>query len=194
MAFWVPLILWAYGPQNFLWLSNVAKFLLLYSLWTEDRLLVSSQAGTVCLVGAVWALDFLPALATGGATALVTAYMFDPELPLPARVASLYHLFVPVLAIWLLLRRGYDRRGPWLQTGIGGAAIVAAWLLTDPERNINWLHGPFGLEQTWLPGPAWVLLALVAYPLVIYWPGHGLVLGALRLLARLEAVTPGRHG
>lgn len=179
MIFWVGVILWAYGPQNFLWLCNLAKFLLLYALWWENRVLASSQAGTVCLIGVVWSLDFLLALATGGRTAVVTSYMFDPQLPLLARATSLYHLFLPLLAIWLVLRLGYDRRAPWIQTGIGGVVVVATWLLTDPERNVNWLARPFGFEQVWVPEPIWVVLAVLLYPVVVYWPGHWLVLGVV---------------
>jgi hypothetical protein len=178
---WVVVILWAYGPQNFLWLCNLSKFLLLYALWRRDRLVVSSQAGTVCLIGGIWVLDFVPGLATGGATAVVTSYMFDPELPLLARLTSLYHLFLPLMAIWILLRLGYDGRGPWVQTGIGAVVMVATWLLTDPERNVNWLTRPFGVEQVWLPDAIWVFLAVLLYPLLVYWPGHYLVLGILRL-------------
>jgi hypothetical protein len=183
MAFWVPVILWAYGPQNFLWICNLAQFLILYALWRGDALVLSSQAGTVCLVGVVWTLDFVLALATGGRSATFTAYMFDPQLPLLARLSSLYHVGLPVFVLWQLRRSGYDRRGPWLQCVIGAVAVVGGWLFTEPHRNINWVHAPFGLEQAWMPEPWYVALLVLAYPVLLYWPGHGLVLLAL-----------GRHG
>ena len=184
MVFWVPVILWAYGPQNFLWICNLAQFLLLYALWRGDRLVLSSQAGVVCVVGLVWTLDFALALATGGRTATFTAYMFNPELPLLARATSLYHTGLPVFVWWLLRRTGYDARGPWLQCVIGAVAVVAGWLLTEPHRNINWVHAPFGVEQVWLPVPAFVGLLLVLYPLLLYVPGHYLVRWALLNRAR----------
>lgn len=184
MAVWVPVVLWAYGPQNFLWLCNLAQFLVLYALFRGDRLLLSSQAGLVCIVGLAWTTDFLVALATGGRSAAFTGYMFDPALPLPARAISLYHIGLPVFMIWVLRRSGYDRRGPWLQTVIGAAAVAAGWLLTEPHRNINWVHGPFGLEQVWLPQALYVAMLLVLYPLLLYLPGHYLVLAALRRLGR----------
>lgn len=184
MALWVPIVLWAYGPQNFLWICNVAQFLVLWAVWRGDRLVLSSQAGTVCLVGIVWTLDFAQALATGGRTATFTAYMFNPELPLLARASSLYHVGLPLFVLWLLARAGYDRRGPWLQCLIGGLAVIAGWLLTEPERNINWVHEPFGVSQAWMPTPAFVVLLLVLYPVVIYLPGHALVGAALSLSRR----------
>lgn len=183
MAVWVPVILWAYGPQNFLWICNLAQFLILYALWRGDSLVLSSQAGTVCLVGLAWTLDFALALVTGGRSAIFTTYMFDAELPLLARASSLYHVGLPVFVLWTLRRSGYDRRGPWLQCVIGAAAVAGGWLLTDPHRNINWVHAPFGLEQVWLPAPWYVALLVLAYPVLLYWPGHALVLLAL-----------GRHG
>jgi hypothetical protein len=182
MACWVPMVLWAYGPQNFLWVCNLAQFLVLYALWRGDRLVLSSQAGTVCLVGLVWTIDFALALATGGRTASFTAYMFNPELPLLARATSVYHTALPLFLVWALRRTGYDDRGPWLQCLLGGAVVVAGWLLTEPRRNINWVHAPFGVEQTLMPTPAYVALLLVLYPLVIYFPGHYLLRWVLRRL------------
>jgi hypothetical protein len=184
MAFWVTVILWAYGPQNFLWICNLAQFLILYALWRGDRLILSSQAGTVCLVGMVWTADLALALATGGGSATFTAYMFNPELPLLARGTSLYHVALPIFVLWLLRRTGYDRRGPWLQCAIGAVAVVSGWLLTEPHRNINWVHAPFEIEQVWLPAWLYVVLLLVLYPMLLYAPGHALVLLALRRFRR----------
>jgi hypothetical protein len=182
MAAWVPIVLWAYGPQNFLWVCNIAQFLVLYAVWRNHRLLLSSQAGTICLVGLVWTLDFTLGLFTGGRTASFTAYMFDAEIPLLARASSLYHVGLPLFVLWLLGRTGYDRRGPWLQSAIGGLAVVGAWLFTEPHRNVNWIYEPFGIEQAWLPTPAFVTLLVLLYPLLLYFPGHLLVRAVLRRL------------
>lgn len=184
MLVWVPIIIWAYGLPNFLWLCNLAQFLLLYALWRGDTLVASSQAGIVTLVGLFWTGDFIVGLASGGRLTVFATYMFNPEIPLLARASSLYHIGLPILAIWLVRRIGYDRRGPWLQTGIAALALPSTWALTDPERNINWIFSPFGIEQIWLPEAAYVGLLLVLYPVLIFWPGHALVLGILRILPR----------
>ncbi len=184
MLFWVPVILWSYGPQNFLWLCNVAKFIVLLGLWTGNRLLLSAQAGTLLLVGVFWTPDFLLGLASGGALANFTAYMFNPELSLLARITSLYHIVLPVVLLWVLWRLGYDGRGPWLQSGIAAILLPASWLLADPDRNINWLTEPLGIEQVWLSEPMFVAVMMICYPLLLFWPGHGLVVLLLRLLGR----------
>ncbi len=184
MLIWVPIVLWAYGPQNFLWLCNLAQFVLLYALWRGDSLAASSQAGVVVLVGFVWTLDFTAGLMSGGRLAVVTVYMFNPDLPLLARATSVYHIWLPVLTLWLVWRLGYDRRGPWLQSGIGAFALLGTLALTEPERNINWVWSPFGVEQVWAHDPVYVLLLLVVYPVVLYLPGHWLVKTVLRWLSR----------
>lgn len=176
MLFWVTVILIHRGPQNFLWLCNMAQFILLYVMWRPNRLLLASQVGVISLVGLVWTLDLLVGLARGGESLTgFTAYMFDEELALIVRVTSLYHVGVPLLMLWLVSRLGYDSRGPWLQCGIGVIGVVGAWLFTEPHRNINWVYQPFGVEQTWMPEPLWVLVLIVAYPVVLYFPGHFLV-------------------
>ena len=186
MLWWVPVALWAYGPDNFLWLSNVGQVLLLYAIWRGDRLVASSQAGTVVLVGLTWTVDFVVALLVGGRSLTgVTAYMFDAELPLLARIMSLYHVALPVFALWVCRRLGYDGRGVWLQYLIATVMVLLAWTLTDPERNINYAFEPFGREQVWLPHGLYVaLLALVFNPLLIFLPGHFLV---RFLLERMDA-------
>ncbi len=184
MIIWTPVILWAYGPQNFLWLCNLAQFLILYSVWTENRLILSSQTGLLLAVGTGWTLDFVIAVIFSGSITGFTGYMFDPEIPFTARIASLYHVFVPVFAVWLCLRIGYDSRGFPLQCVIGAAALIASWLLTEEYRNVNWVYSPFGIDQVWAPQAAYVGLLILLYPLILYLPGHGLMLVAQSYMQR----------
>ncbi|QOC21739.1 hypothetical protein IC757_11895 [Wenzhouxiangella sp. AB-CW3] len=176
MVFWVAVVMTHHGPQNFFWLCNLAQFIILYAIWRGNRLLLSSQAGLVCLVGLVWTLDLVVALILGGHSLTgFTAYMYSDELPLIARAVSLYHVFLPPFLLWLVWRRGYDGRGVWLQCVIGAAGVIGGWLWTEPWRNVNWVHEFFGTEQVWMPDPLWVALLVIAYPLLIFLPGHFLV-------------------
>lgn len=180
MAFWVPVILVFYGPANFLWMCNIAKFFILIGLWTRNRLLVSVPAGMLVVVGAFWTSDFLVGLISGGAWAQFTGFMFNPDLPLLGRLTSLYHIVLPPVLLWVLRHVGYDRRAPRVMTAIAIPALAATWLWTDPERNINWMAAPMGVEQVWLPDTAFLAVMMVLYPLLLFWPGHGLVVGILR--------------
>lgn len=175
MAAWVPIILHYTGPQNFWWLCNVALFIVLYSVWTGERLLLSSQVGTVTVVGGVWTLDLLVGLFLGHSPTGTTAYMFDPDYAVVHRLSSTYHVWLPVLTIWMCRRRGYDARGPLLQCAIGSAAIVGGWWFGDPARNLNYTRAPFGIEQVWLPDAAWIPLLCAATAALVYLPGHFLV-------------------
>lgn len=177
---WLSIMLEPVGPQNFFWLCNAAMFLIVVALWTENRMILSSQAGTVVLVGAVWTADLLLALILGGSVTGFTAYMFDESLPLLLRLTSLYHVGLPPFMLFVLWRTGYDQRAWRFQCGIGALMVVGAWLLTEPYRNVNWVHQPFGLEQPPLPLALWVLVLVCVYPMLIYFPGHLLVLRLLR--------------
>lgn len=182
MAVWVPIIWTSQGPQNFWWLCNLAQFLLLAGLWWPSPLLVSSQAGTVTVVGLVWTLDLLVALVVGDSLTGITAYMFSSELPLPLRLSSTYHIWLPLFVLWLCWYQGYDRRGVWLQCVIGTAAIVGGWWFAEPERNVNYTIAPFQIEQTWLPHGVYIALLCIATAGLIYAPGHYAVQCALARL------------
>jgi hypothetical protein len=175
MVTWVPVVLATQGPQNFWWLCNLAQFLVLVALWTSSRLLASSQAGTVVLVGLVWTLDFVGGLVLGESPTGVTAYMFADELPLALRATSTYHMWLPVFVLWLCRRQGYDERGVWLQCVIGTLAIVGSWRFGESVRNLNYTVAPFNVEQTWLPQPLYILLLCIGTALLVYLPGHLIV-------------------
>lgn len=180
MAAWVPVYwVWA-GPGNFLWLCDVANFVLLAAFWLESPLLVSSQAVGVLLVQLLWAVDFLGALVLGTHPIGGTEYMFDEAKPLWVRSFSLFHLAVPPLLLWAVRRLGYDRRGWRLETALVWLLLPATWWLTDPEKNINWIWRPFGQEQDLLSQPGYVLFLMLANPLLLFLPTHALLLAWVR--------------
>lgn len=175
VAAWTPLVLATPGWQNLLWLCDLANFLVLAGLWLESRLLLSSQLIATLLVGAAWTLDLLAALALGIHPFAATQYMFDPAIPFALRLSSLFHIAVPLL-LWFVVRRiGHDRRGWRLQVLLTWVALpLSAWL-TEPERNINLLAAPFGIQQAWLPPWLYVVVCMVAYPIILYLPAEAAV-------------------
>lgn len=191
MAAWVPIVITSQGPQNFWWLCNLAQFIVLWCVWRPRPELLSSQAGTVVLVGLIWTLDLASALALGESPTGITAYMFNDALPLSLRATSTYHAWLPLFVLWLCHgdRIGYDRRGAWLQCLIGSGAIIGGWWFGNPERNLNYTHAPFGIEQVWLPEPLYVALLCLATALLVYLPGHWLVRAIVG--ARNSRASPG---
>ncbi|MFY0990436.1 hypothetical protein [Halomonas sp. C05BenzN] len=169
---WAPTFAVLLGTQNYFWLCNLANFLILAGLWSESRRLISMQLLSVLLVGSLWALDVGTAWLTGVHPIGGTEYMFNAEQPLLTRLLSLYHLVLPVVAGLAVRRLGYDRGALAWQTGLTWLVIPATWLFTDPERNINWVHGPFGQPQEMLDPLFYLVMLMLLWPLVIYLPTH----------------------
>lgn len=169
-----------YGPAHFLWLCNLANLIVLAGLWRESRLLLSSQLLAVLAIDLIWTLDLAGALLAGAHPFSVTAYMFDPRIPADVRMLSLYHVLVPVVLIHALTRLGYDPRGLALQTAMTWLVLPLS-LLTEPERDINWVWGPFWETQQIMPASAYLLLCMAGYPVILYLPAHGIVRAAARI-------------
>ena len=181
---WAPAYAWKLGWQNFLWLCDLASFLILIALWTESRLLISAQLLAVFVVGVFWVVDVGTALLIGVHPIGGTEYMFNAEMPLLFRLLSLFHLILPLIAIYAVCKLGYDRRGLRLQVVLTWIVLPLSLALTDPERNINWVQGPFGQPQDVLDPLVYLLGLMIGWPLVLYLPTHLLVIGIRRFRAR----------
>jgi len=171
----VPVYWKQYGPGNFLWFSDLALFVTAASLWLESSLLASMMALSVVVLESVWIIDFLIGLVTGSSVIGLSAYMFDSKIPLSIRALSLFHVVLPVLLVWLLYRLGYDRRALVWQTLLAWIVLPASYLLTKPSDNVNWVYGLGNSPQKWMPAPLYLLLLMIAFPLVLYLPTHFLL-------------------
>lgn len=180
---WVPVYWVESGPANFLWLCDIANFVVLAALWLESPLLFSSQAVSVLIIQAAWWIDWLGRLLLGRHPIGGTEYMFDPAEPIIVKLLSTFHLFMPPLLLWAIWRLGYDRRGWKLQTAIAWVVLPLS-LLPDPARNLNWVRRPFGIEQVWMPSAAWAVLCMALYPLLLYLPTHAALAAWIRRRGR----------
>ncbi len=171
---WVAAYWQLVGPVNFLWLCDIANFVILIAIWSGSSLLFSSQAVGVLIIQLVWVVDVLGRLLLGFHPVGGTEYMFDPAEPSLVRVLSTFHLWVPILLLWAVYRFGYDRQAWKLQSLIAWTVLPLS-LLTDPELNLNWIWRPFGVEQTLVPPALYMVVCLFLYPLVLYWPTHKLL-------------------
>ena len=172
VALLVPIYWRQYGPANFLWFSDIALLLLLPALWLENALLVSMTALSVLVLELVWNVDFWGRLATSKSLIGLSAYMFDPKIPLFIRALSFFHVALPILIIWLLFRLGYDHRA-WLWQSLAALVVLpSSYLTTNPRENINWVYGFGEKPQAALPGPLFVALLMLGFPLIVYLPLH----------------------
>jgi hypothetical protein len=165
----IAVVYWrAYGPSNFLWLSDIALLFTFAALVTRHPLLASMPAVGVLPLEIAWTLDFL----AGGRLIGIAAYMFDPTLPRYLRGLSLFHLALPPTLLFLLYRYGYDERALVLQTLLTWLVFMAVYALTDPDKNVNWVFGPGEKPQKRLPPPVYLGLYMLVLPLAVFWPMH----------------------
>lgn len=184
MAVLVPVYLRNYGPTNFLYFCDLALFLTLGGLWLDDPLLLSIAATGILIPQVYWLLDFIVRL-VGGRASGMTDYMFDRRRSLLLRGLSLFHGWLPLLLIGLLLRSGYDPRALPIWTALSTVLVLVCYFLMPPPSdrpgvkpvNINYVYGLSDTApQQWMPSWAWLLVALIGYPLVLYVPAHLLLL------------------
>jgi hypothetical protein len=169
LAVYLPSYGLAYGFANFLFLCNLTVILVAVGILCCSRLLLSSQAVAVLVIGTLWTVDVASRLLTGSHLIGGTEYMWESRWPLFTRLLSLYHLVLPTLLIVVLRRVGYDRRGLFLQSSIAVVAVAVGRLL-GPEANVNYAFVDPVLKRTW-GGPVAHMaviagaLVLVVYPL-----------------------------
>ena len=175
LAVWFLAYWHAWGPANFLHLCDIAVILTCIGLWTNNALLLSSQAVSSVLIDFVWTLDVAARLIFGRHLIGGTEYLFDGSTPLWARLLSLFHIVLPFILLWSLSRLGYDRRGWKLQSAILVPVLIASRFVT-PDQNLNFaVNDPF-LHRSYGPAPAHLAITFLFLVFVIYLPTHLLFL------------------
>ena len=161
-----------YGPANFLWFSDIALLVLVPALWLENALLVSMMTVSVVFFEALWNVDFFVRLVTGKSLIGLSAYMFDPKIPLFIRGLSCFHIVLPLLLLWTVHRLGYGQRAFVWQTLLALVVLPLSYLVSNPQENVNWVYGFGQNPQKILPAPLFVILLMLLFPLVVYLPTH----------------------
>jgi hypothetical protein len=165
----IAVIYWrAYGPTNFLWLSDVGLVLTLAALLSGSRLIASMAPVGMLALELAWTIDFL----AGGRLITIAAYMFDAKLPRYLRGLSLFHLALPPTLLFLVYQFGYDRRALIYQTLLTWAVLIVTYVTTDPEKNINWVFGPGSKPQHVVPPLLYLGLEMAIIPICVFLPTH----------------------
>jgi len=168
----VPIYWREYGPANFLWFSDIALLAFVPALWLENALLVSMLAISVVFFEALWNVNFFFRLATRKPLVGLSAYMFDPRIPLFIRGLSCFHIVLPLLLLWMLHRLGYDHRAFLWQTIVVLLVLPLSYLVSSPQENVNWVYGLGENPRRILPAPLFVILLMLLFPLAVYLPTH----------------------
>ena len=168
----IPIYWRAYGISNFLWFSDIALFLMVGALWFESSLLNSMIALWFLPFTLLWNIDFFIRLFTKHHALQITEYMFDKDIPLLTRAISLFHIFMPILIIWLLFRLGYNHDAFFGSCILTWILLPITYWSTSPKKNINWVYGFGKKSQTWIH-PVWYLIGLIVLiPIIIFIPMH----------------------
>jgi hypothetical protein len=145
-------------------------------LWTNNSLLLSSQAVSSLLIDTAWASDAGWRFLTGHHLIGGTEYLFDAKFPLWVRLLSLFHAVMPFLFLWALHRLGYDRRGWITQCLIAIPVVVLARLISTPQTNINYVFTDPFFHRAWGPAPLHLTAVLLFLMFVVYLPTHLLLM------------------
>jgi len=162
------------GPENFLWLSDIALFQLVIASWLASSFLLSMATVGVLFFEIFWNADFFFKLIFDvhlfGWNA--TAYMFDKDIPVVIKILSLsLHLGLPLLMIYMLIKLGYHPRAWKAQAVVLLILLPVCYFFTDPLDNINWVFGMASLQSI-MSGWLYLLLQMFLVPLVVYLPTH----------------------
>jgi hypothetical protein len=162
-----------YPLWNFLWFSDIALIAAVPALWMEDSLLASMMLVGVLLPELLWNGAFFVRLLTGVRLFGLTDYMFDPAKPRYLRAISLFHVFLPLLLLWMVGRLGYHPEALLWQTALAWIVLPLSYFLGDPKvENLNWVYGWTSRQQTRMPPLAYLGLMMIGFPLLIFLPTH----------------------
>ena len=179
------------GPANFLWGSDIALLVVLFALWFENSLAASMMAVGTLLVEIVWNIDYVVRLIFGVDAISIggTRYMFDADTEIWLRGLSLFHVFLPIVVLYVLHRLGYDRRALKWEIALAWLVLPLSYLIGSPEENINFVWG-FGQEpQSFMPGPMYVASLMILFPVLVFYPTHLVLSRLFTDASRLRAAS-----
>lgn len=140
MLILIPTYTVYYGPSNFLWISDVALILSFLAVVFESRLFASMAAVGGLILETFWLTAFLSLMLFNVHLTDIADYMFDASIPLGLRLLSLFHIALPFLFIWLVMRLGYARKAVMLQIALIWGILIFCATMTKPAENINWVY------------------------------------------------------
>lgn len=161
-----------YSLGNFLWFSDIALLTMVPALWLESSLLASMIAVGIILPDVLWNASFFGQLLTGRRITGLTDYMFDPHKPLYLRALSLFHVFLPVLLLWMIHVLGYAPAAWIAQTALAWVVLPLTYCFTDPELNVNWVFRPGEMPLKRMPPLVYLALLMIGFPVLVYLPTH----------------------
>lgn len=167
----IPIYWKSYGWRNFLWFSDIGLFLTFFIVWLNSALLTSMAMIGILPFELVWTVDYVLHLA-GYRAIGITNYMFDSKYSKSLRALSLFHLALPVIWIFYLIKLGYDPKAFMYQTLLFWTVIIISYLVTDPKENVNWVYQPHVNSWQKISPLTWMIAMLILFPIIVFYPLH----------------------
>jgi hypothetical protein len=176
LALYLPVYTQAYGVWHFFQLCNAGLIISCFAILSRQQLFISSQALGSSGIGLFWVADQLAWIGTGQPLHGGTAYLWQSSIPPLARILSIYHVVLPLILLWIVYRRGYERRAWLLQCSIlAGTGLIGVWFAPATE-NINYVfYWPDETVSYTISWPRLITMFLVV-SCALYWPLHRLLM------------------
>lgn len=168
----IPTYLHYYGPQNFLWLSDIGLFLTCLALWFNLPLCMSMAAVGVMILELIWCVGFFSELVFNFHVITLADYMFNPSYPLALRAISLFHVVTPAIWFIYLKQFGYKRQAIYYFIVVYWCDLALAYFFTSPSENINWVFMPEFLGLKCVGPTGWLLILALGFPVLFFLPTH----------------------
>lgn len=166
----IPTYYNVYGPQNFLWMSDIALFLIVIGLWTRSSLYMSMAAVLTLFLEVFWTIDYFYNLSTGVNLFDIAGYMFDEQYSIFIRGLSLFHLLLPILSLGYMKVWGYHNKALFYSILVLWVNLIICYNFTPASENINWVHHPEVYSYTSVGSYTWLAMQLFLYPLLVMLP------------------------
>jgi hypothetical protein len=174
LVVWLPVNLHAWGWQNMLHLCDVGAVIACLGIYKQIPILFSSQAVASLLVGVLWSLDIGWRLVTGQHLFGGTEYMWDARYALWIRLLSTFHVWLPLVLLWVIRKLGYDSRALALQSTITAVLLIFSRFLS-PALNMNYAFWDPLFHRVWGPAPLHLAVIFAGAVVLLYWPTHVLL-------------------
>jgi hypothetical protein len=176
LAVYLPTYGAAYGFWHFFQLCNAGVLIACAGILLRNRLLLSSQFLALSCIAVVWISDMAARLLFGRFLNGGTAYMWDSNLSALVRILSLYHLALPLVLLWFVIKLGYHKQAWIAQSAIAAGSWLIGLFIAPAAENINYLY-------YWPNQPSQAQLSLghagamfITLVLLVYWPAHQMFL------------------
>jgi hypothetical protein len=174
IAVMVPAYYRHFGPTNFLWFSDIALLIMFIEVWLCTGILTSMMAVGALLFELGWNGMFTYQIIVGNTNPNFICNILTPGFPILFRILPLFHIFLPIIIIYMLKKLGYDKRAIWYQSIFGILVLCIAHMATTKPQNIDWTYAFNNSPYTNLPQP-WNFIIVILLFMLFYQFSHFLL-------------------